>query len=197
MIYAVKTPVMQNKSLLSALFVLIFSWSVSVSCHAASDLSRLLGEGHKPQWEHMKAVSMIELIANPKKFDGKRVIVSGFVHFEFEGNALYFPEEDYRGGLRQNGVVLGVTPAQQKQYADCESKNCLVIGTFHAAPPGYFSLWSGHLSNITDIHTTITPTDIPTSSRFPAKSKSAKSAKSERTASQPTASKPSAAGSTP
>jgi hypothetical protein len=37
---------------------------------------------------------MIELIANTEKFDGKRVFVSGFVHFEFEGNALYFHEEE-------------------------------------------------------------------------------------------------------
>ena len=180
---------MQNKTLIPPLLVSIFSWSVTVSCHAASDLSRFLGEGHKPQWEHLKSVSMIELIANPEKFDGKQVFVEGFVHFEFEGNALYFHEEDYRDGLRQNGISLGVTPAQEEQYAVCASKYCSVIGTFHAVPPGHFSLWSGHLTDITDIHTTITPTDKPTSSRFPAKRKSTKSAKSERTASKPPAAK--------
>ncbi len=188
---------MQNKRLLSALLLLIFSWSTTVPCHAASDMSRFLGEGHKPQWEHLKSVSMIELIANPEKFDGKRVFVEGFLHFEFEGNALYFHEEDYRGGLWQNGVSLGVTPAQQKQYAVCESRNCFVVGTFHAIKSGYGSLWSGHLNDITDIHTTITFAGKPTSSRFPAKRKSTKSAKSERTASKPTASKLPAAGPVP
>lgn len=140
----------------------------------------------------MKSVSMIELIANPEKFDGKRVIVEGFVHFEFEGNALYFHEEDYRGGLWQNGISLGVTPAQEEQYTVAESKYCSVIGTFHATPPKHFSLWSGHLSDITEIFTTITPTNKPTSSRFPARRKPVKSAKSEQTAS-----KPPAAGSPP
>ena len=73
----------------------------------------------------MKSVSMIELIANPEKFDGKRVFVNGFVHFEFEGNGLYFHEEDYHNDLRQNGLTLSVTPAQEKQYAGCESKYCI------------------------------------------------------------------------
>ena len=94
---------------------------------------------------------MIELIANPEKFDGKRVFVSGFVHFEFEGNGLYLHEEDFVDALWSNGIGLSVTPAQEKQYAVCDAKYCDIIGTFHAVQAGYFSLWSGHLSDITTI----------------------------------------------
>src|SRR6266850_7297599 len=34
-------------------------------------------------------VSLLELVARPELFDGKRVRVTGYVHLEFEGNALY------------------------------------------------------------------------------------------------------------
>jgi hypothetical protein len=34
-------------------------------------------------------VSLIQLIANPEKYDGKQVAVVGFLRLEFEGNALY------------------------------------------------------------------------------------------------------------
>ena len=128
---------------------------------------------------------MIELIANPEKFDGKRVFVSGFVRFEFEGNALYLHEEDYQGNLWKNGIALGVTSEQQKQYADCESKNCDVIGTFYAVKSGYSSLWSGYLINITTMKFLTPIRNKPTSSRLHEKSKQIRSAKSEQTANQP------------
>ncbi len=173
---------MQSKSPLKKLLftlLLVVFWSTTVSCHAASDLNR--------NGEHLKSVSMIELIANPEKFDGMRVFVSGFVHFEFEGNALYFHKEDYQDGLRQNGITLGVTPEQEKQHAVCESKNCFVVGTFHAVAPGYSSLWSGHLTNITAIKTVVAPTNKSTSSRLHEKSKAARNAKSDQTANKPLA----------
>ena len=171
-----KATAMQNKKHFFTLLLLALSWSTTASCHAASDSFR--------GGEYLKSVSMIELIANPEKFDGKRVIVSGFVHFEFEGNALYFHEEDYRAGLRQNGIALYVTPEQQKQYAVCELKSCFVVGTFHATLPQHFSLWSGHLTDITAIHTLILPTNKPTSSRLHKKIKAARNVKSEQTASK-------------
>ena len=137
---------MQNKRFSTKLFSVLlllsaFSWSTAVSCHAASDLNR--------NGNHLKSVSMIELIANPEKFDGKRVFVSGFVHFEFEGNGLYLHDEDFVDNIWKNGIGLSVTPEQEKRYAVCDAKYCFVVGTFHAVKPGYSSLWSGHLSDVT------------------------------------------------
>lgn len=109
-------------------------------CFGASDLNR--------NGEKLKKVSMIELIANPDKFDGQRVIVSGFVRSEFEGNGLYFHEEDYRHGLRENAVGLSLAPKDVIQAKDWNLKYCTVIGTYHAVPAGYFSLWSGSLSQV-------------------------------------------------
>ena len=155
---------MQSNKFFILLLTLLL-WQALSPCHAASDSFR----GR----EYLKSVSMIELISNPEKFDGKRVIVSGFVHFEFEGNGLYLHEEDFVDGLRSNGIGLGVTPEQEKQYADCDSKYCFIVGTFHAVPPHHFSLWSGGLSNITAMQ--ILATSANKSGSIPNKPASSKS----------------------
>ena len=54
-------------------------------------------------------VSLIQLIANPEKYDGKQVQVVGFLRLEFEGNALYLHEDDYTNNLYGNAVGIGVT----------------------------------------------------------------------------------------
>src|SRR4051794_13324989 len=40
------------------------------------------------------AVSLIQLIANPTSFDGKRVAVTGYVLLEAENTAVYLHESD-------------------------------------------------------------------------------------------------------
>lgn len=37
-----------------------------------------------------ESVSLVQLIANPDKFDDKPVLVMGFLRLEYEGNATYF-----------------------------------------------------------------------------------------------------------
>lgn len=118
-------------------------------CMGSSDLNR--------NGEKMKVVSMIELIANPEKFDGQRVIAQGFVRLEFEGTGLYFHEEDYRYGLRNNGVALGIPRAERDQAEKCNLKYCTIIGTYHATPAGYVGLWSGSLSDVKFVGSTIGP----------------------------------------
>ena len=48
--------------------------------------------------------SIVELIATPEMFDGKRVRTVGFVHLEFEGNGLYLHKEDWTHSLYRNGL---------------------------------------------------------------------------------------------
>ena len=51
-------------------------------------------------------VSIIELIANPSRFNKKPVRVLGYLDIEFEGEALYLHEEDYKHRLTRNGLSL-------------------------------------------------------------------------------------------
>jgi hypothetical protein len=83
-------------------------------------------------------VSLIQLISNPEKYDGKPVRLIGFLRLEFEGNALYLHREDYEQSL-PNGIWVDVPKDLSKdenrllnnQYVICE-------GIFHAADLAQF-----------------------------------------------------------
>ena len=84
-------------------------------------------------------VSLIQLISNPEKYDGKPARLIGFLRLEFEGNALYLHREDYEQSL-PNGIWVDVPKDLSKdenrllnnQYVICE-------GIFHAADLGSFA----------------------------------------------------------
>jgi hypothetical protein len=93
-----------------------------------------------------KAVSLLALIAEPAKYDGRKVAVTGYLRLEEEGDAVYLHEEDYRQGLTSNGLWVNVGSACAKtpdqQYVRLE-------GTFDAKDQGHLNLWSGALKDVT------------------------------------------------
>jgi hypothetical protein len=91
--------------------------------------------------------SIVELIATPEMFDGKRVRTVGFVHFEFEGNGLYLHKEDWTHSLYRNG--LWVDLAKGVSRTDCQDHYVLVEGTFRSGNRGHMGLWSGAVEEIT------------------------------------------------
>jgi hypothetical protein len=91
--------------------------------------------------------SIIDLIANPDLFDGKRIRTFGYIHFEFEGNGIYLHQEDYARSLYANG--LWVNLAQNVSRVDCQDRYVLVEGTFRARDRGHLGLWSGAIGEIT------------------------------------------------
>jgi hypothetical protein len=95
-------------------------------------------------------VSIAALVANPSQYDGREVLVSGYLHLEFEGNAIYFHEEDYRYGIVQNGLWVswrkGASPSPQD---GCQSNRYVQVrGTFSAKETGHMGLWSGSIKDI-------------------------------------------------
>jgi hypothetical protein len=89
-----------------------------------------------------KPASLIQLIANPERFDGKVVKVSGFLllseHPEFFGQqpALYLHQEDAKNLLLPNSVW--VVPSEQMR-PDREKINLMYVtltGLFRAAHSG-------------------------------------------------------------
>lgn len=95
-------------------------------------------------------VSLIRLIGDPKAYDHKIVRVVGFLHLEFEGNAIYLHSEDFRYGLTKNGLWIDlprdVTHEQKKivndQYVICTAR-------FVASGRGHMGLNSGELTDVT------------------------------------------------
>jgi hypothetical protein len=95
------------------------------------------------------SVSIVQLIATPEKYDHKVVLVMGFLRLEFEGDAIYLHEDDYRHGIRKNGLMV-VRNAKIDAMADKLNLQYVVIeGTFDAHDHGNMGLNSGTITNIT------------------------------------------------
>jgi hypothetical protein len=93
------------------------------------------------------AVSLIQLIANPDKYQGKPVQVFGFMRLEHEGTAIYLHREDYENSLYKNGLWLtNVDTAEHRRKHDL--KWVLLEGTFDGKDHGHFGLWSGAIKDI-------------------------------------------------
>lgn len=93
-------------------------------------------------------VSLIQLIANPEKYDGKQVQVVGFLRLEFEGNALYLHEDDFKNGIYGNAIGIGVTKESKWSKDDVNMRYVMVVGTFMA---GKSNLHTGNIVKITKV----------------------------------------------
>jgi hypothetical protein len=93
-------------------------------------------------------VSIIHLIATPERYHGKLVRLVGFVHIEFEGNAIYLHREDFDRLLTRNALWLSITPDIDKQADKYNDRYVLVEGTFNAENKGHFERCSGSIENI-------------------------------------------------
>lgn len=102
-------------------------------CRAPSDTTRI------------SKVSLVELLAKPAQYDGKRVSVSGFYHYEFESSGLYLSRDDARFGVLRNSVWVGdstneSTTAALKSFND---SFIMVFGrvTYEADGVGHLGLF--------------------------------------------------------
>jgi len=96
-----------------------------------------------------EVVSMVQLIATPEKFDGKAVLVVGFLRLEFEGNCLYLHKEDYEHSITKNGVWIVRNAVINAKRDTLNMHYVVVVGTFSAKNRGHMDLNSGSLGNIT------------------------------------------------
>lgn len=95
------------------------------------------------------AASVIQLIARPGTFHGKKVRVIGYMNIEFEGSALYLHAEDYKHSLSKNGLWLEV-PRDWLAKATCKNKSYVLLeATVNAENTGHFGMWSAGLENVT------------------------------------------------
>jgi len=93
-------------------------------------------------------VSLVQLIANPKDYDGKIVRVIGFVKLEFEGNAIYLHQDDYKYGISKNGLWIDVTEEIRKRSTEFDQKYVMLEGMFNAKWKGHMGHWSGSIQKI-------------------------------------------------
>lgn len=106
---------------------------------------RTAGDTPAPSAE---VVSLERLITAPEQYDGKAVLIVGFLRLEFEGNGLYLHEEDYEHGITKNAIWV-VRNAKINERADALNMHYVMLGgTFDASHNGHMGLFSGSLGNI-------------------------------------------------
>jgi hypothetical protein len=99
--------------------------------------------------DSVQDVSLIQLIAQPEKFDGRPVRLIGFLRIEFEGNAIYLHREDFDHGISKNGVWIDV-PADMsdRQKRDVNMRYVICAGIFSANNHGHMGMFSGAITNV-------------------------------------------------
>jgi len=99
------------------------------------------------QLQPFRAVSVIQLLATPDRYDGLPVVVDGFCSVGFEDDALYLHKDDWMYRVTSNALRIEADPAiVDDRY---NKKHVTVFGVFSAAPPG--GLYGGRISSIEKI----------------------------------------------
>jgi hypothetical protein len=103
---------------------------------------RTAGDTPAPNAE---VVSLVRLITASEQYDGKAVLVVGFLRLEFGGNGLYLHEENYEHSITKNAVGV-VRNAKINERADALNMHYVMLGgTFDANHNGHMGLFSGSL----------------------------------------------------
>ena len=86
--------------------------------------------------------NLLQLIADPDRYNGRQVRVTGYCSFEFEGTGIYLYREDYLHRL-SNRLWLDIPPE-----SDREPQYCIVEGTFDSKQKGHLGVSIGTITSI-------------------------------------------------
>lgn len=95
------------------------------------------------------AVSLIQLIGDPSKYDGKMLKVEGVVNVGFENNGLYISKEHWKNHLCSFAIWIDLNAEFAKSRKWMNGRYVSLEGTFHAKERGHMGLYMGTLSEIT------------------------------------------------
>jgi hypothetical protein len=109
------------------------------------------GYNSKPGYDvTVQDVSVLQLIANPQPYDGKRVRFIGFLRLEFEGDAIYLHREDYQHQISQNALWINLPHDMTKQEQQAVNMHYVICaGVFQASKHGHMGMFSGEIAEIT------------------------------------------------
>ena len=118
---------------------------VSVAVVLAAALSLSSASTRAGSERQVEDVSLVQLLATPERFHGKRVQVIGFLRLEFEGDALYLHQEDYRRGISKNAIWVDLPDAIRRNSKKLTDRYVIAGGTFDSSAHGHMGMFSGTL----------------------------------------------------
>lgn len=99
---------------------------------------------------HEFNISLVKLITNPEKYDGKIIQIVGYLNLEFEGDAIYLHKEDYDHSITRN--AFSVRFSKEIQLRNLKKYNkayVIIVGKFDMKNLGHMSLFGGTIKDIT------------------------------------------------
>jgi len=116
--------------------------------HYDSAVSEVTNAPEKATQEPQTA-SLVQLIAAPDLFDGRRVRTVGFCVRDYGGCALYLHEEDYLAAMTLNSVHLDVDHVRRGSTSPVHRAYCIVEAVFRPSKPDGARIRSGSLEGVT------------------------------------------------
>ena len=117
-------------------------------------LIRPIYAGEAEKSERGMPISIMRLIATPERFDGKEVLVFGYVIAEFENVGIYFHREDAEHAFMVNALRIDA-PVDKLRHVARYFDECpgyaYVRGVFRAPKKNEAPSWSGSLENISEL----------------------------------------------
>ena len=111
--------------------------------------------GYAKPATQLQNVSLLELVVQPEKFDGKTIAVIGYLDVSFDGSLLYVHREDAENWISENAVWVRRTEQMERNRSSLNHKYVKLVGKFKVGysqqlgdPPNGFSevqsisLWS-------------------------------------------------------
>ena len=101
-----------------------------------------------------KALTIGDIIAKPEKYQNQYVWVKGYLNLEFEDDAIYWRQLDYRNGKYRNAywVEFSDSLLQAKRVTDYSKHYVVIKGIFDATRGGHGSLNSGAVTKISRLN---------------------------------------------
>jgi hypothetical protein len=98
---------------------------------------------------------MVQLLATPERYEGKRVRVKGFCELGFEADGLFLHREDFDIANTDNGLWLDVEGSKVVKQG-LGGTYVLVEGRFSGQFRGHLGLWSGAIRDVTRFERVLT-----------------------------------------
>ena len=97
------------------------------------------------------AITVANLMATPKKYHNQKVWVKGYLNLEFEGDAIYWRQKDYRANQYGNSFYVRFTDSlyRVKPVASYSKHYVVIRGIFDATE----DMRPGFIRNIESINT--------------------------------------------
>jgi hypothetical protein len=132
---------------------LLLSINAFIGCTRTDTNKTKISSNTKPMFPTNEDfnISLIKLIANPEKYNGKTIRVKGYLNLEFEGNALYFHKEDYDKGMNKNSIWIDIPKEihEKATFQNCSKQYVIIEGKFDMNNNGHMSMFSGAITKIT------------------------------------------------